>query len=190
MLNTDLRITPVDSSKSRVSWTTPWPDGASWLFVNGIRVAGPFVNGSADRSLRFPLDSSSSAAVEVHDFEEADALADPIEIEPNTRPLIIWRDVADAVRFRIYHRDVGIVTESLIYDKPRRAGQAKHRIICPVQLSGLGGRWHLFRVEAVDENGNESTRESWAYFVTHPADLPDVTVEQGSGAGLYDVTVA
>ena len=187
MLNTDLRVTPVDSSHARVNWTTPWPDGASWVFLNGLAVAGPHVTGLAARTMRL-LMGAVAAAVEVHDFEEADITIPPIGIPPNTRPTLIWRDVVEAVRFRVYHRERG-GAESLVSDIVRTPGQERHRLISPVVLSGIGGRWHLFRVEAVDFYGNESTMESWAYYVTEPASPPGVTVAEGSGAGLYTITV-
>ena len=189
MLNTELRIAQVDSKHVKVDWETPWPDGASWVFVNGKRIAGPHVTGTAERTMRVPLADGLTGAFEVHDFEETDADVDPIEAEPNSRPLLGWRDVPEAVRFRIYHKERNDAEETLIYDRARRPDQEKHHILCPIALSGRGGKWHLLRVEAVDEFGNESTRESWAYFVSEPAAEPGVSVVEGSGSGLYTVTV-
>ena len=40
---------------------------------------------------------------------------------------------------------------------------------CIANEQGRGGRWHSFRVEAVDQFGNESVGEVIAY---HAADLP------------------
>jgi len=189
MLNLAVRLRDLDKTHATVAWTTPWPDGASWVFVNGKRVVGPHVTGTAERSVRIPMgDSSFSVALEVHDFEATDLDLPPVEIEPNTRPILVWKDVADAVRFRIYHKERDAqVAEELIYDRARRTGQTRHHVLCPAVLNGVGGIWHLFRVEAVDPYGNESERDSWAYFVSEPAAEPAVTAYEGSADGLYTV---
>jgi hypothetical protein len=190
MLNENYRITPLDGANCNVSWTTPWPEGASWLFVNGKHARGPYVTGETERTIKIPFALEDTAKLEIHDFPDAETQADPVEVRPNTRPLLIWNAVAEAVRYRIYHRAFGDVGETLIYDKPRIEDAERYEITCPVKLAGRGGIWHFLRVEAVDLYGNESTRQSWTYFVM---DLPPapatVEVAAGSGPGLYTISL-
>lgn len=187
MLNNDYRLTPVDDSACMVSWRSLSPAAASWLFVNGRHAAGPIVSGTMDRSVRINLARAQVAALELHDFADAGIVPQPIIIEPNTRPMLIWRAVEDAGRYRIYHRVFGEPTEKVIFDQPARDGLERYEIACPVRLDGCGGVWHFLHVEAVDVYGNESTREAWAYFVMDlPATIPAINVTAGSAAGLYN----
>lgn len=190
MLNENYRITPLDDRNCNVAWTTPWPEGASWLFVNGKHARGPYVTGEAARTLKIPFALADTAKLEIHDFPDAETLAEPIEIRPNTRPFLIWNAVEEAIRYHIYHRMFGQAQETLIYNKPRIEGLERYEITCPVKLAGRGGVWHFLRVEAVDLYGNESTRQSWTYFVMDLPEAPQtVAVTEGSAPGLYTISL-
>jgi len=190
MLNENYRITPLDAVSCNVSWTTPWPEGASWLFVNGKHARGPYVTGEAARTIKIPFALANTAKLEIHDFPDAETLAEPIEIRPNTRPLLIWNAVEEAIRYRIYHRAFGESQDTLVYDKPAVADVSTYEILCPVKLAGRGGVWHFLRVEAVGVYGNQSTRESWTYFVMDLPEAPQtVAVAEGSAPGLYTISL-
>ncbi len=186
MLNASFRITPRDDRSCDLSWTAPSAESVSWVFIDGAHVLGPFCPGAAERMVKVPLAAGSMAAVEVHDFPDDSVRPEPIHVAPNTRPNLAWNAVPDAARYRIYHRRFGETAEEIVYDRPALQGLERCEIACPMELDGKGGVWHFFRVEAVDEYGNESARQAWVYFVT---DLPGVpahlSVADGATPGTY-----
>jgi hypothetical protein len=183
MLNENVRITPADSANCQLAWTAPAGDWASWVFINGRHVRGPLVTGAPERMVKVPLAAQTIVSLEVHDLPSAEVQVDPVAPQPNTRPTIQWLAVADAVRYRVYHRGYG-QTEERIFDGPAREGLERYEITCPVTL--VAG-WHFFRVEAVSAYGQESTRQAWAYFVMDVPDVPPLLrVTAGSADGLYN----
>mgnify|MGYP006297037157 CR=1 FL=1 len=189
MLNSSFRLTPKDSSRSWLSWEAPGVDWVSWVFANGRHVVGPFYAGQASRSVYIPHPSGTTVAVEIHDLPGDTEPVDPVAVMPNTRPDILWNAVPEAERYRIYHRE-GDGAETLIYDEPAEEGLERHRVTCPVELAGRGGVWHFFRVEAVDNYANESTREAWTYFVMDlPAPAGELVITDGSAPGLFDFEI-
>jgi hypothetical protein len=190
VLNENFRITPRDSANCDLAWTAPTADAASWIFVNGRHVRGPLVFGRTDRMMKIPFALADVARVEIHDLPKASIQAAPTYVQPNTRPTLIWNPVDEAVRYRIYHRQFGQAAEEVIYDKPAMVGLERYEIRCPLTLVGRHDAWHFLRVEAVDQYGNESTRQAWAYFVM---DLPPaparVVIAAGSAPGLYTFTL-
>jgi len=185
VLNEDFRITPRDDRSCDVRWTSPWTDGASWLFINGEHSRGPVYAGTAERVVKIPFALADVVSLEIHDFPDDAVIPDPVEVKPNTRPLIHWNAVPDAVRYRVYHRRRG-EAESVVYDRAAKEGLDRYEIICPIELEGRNGVWHFFRVEAVDEYGNESTRQAWAYFVMDLPPVPEhLSVADGASPGTY-----
>jgi hypothetical protein len=172
MLVDNFRITPRDDASCNLAWTSIWPNGASWVFVNGKHAAGPLATGTADRMVKISFSLGNVARIEIHNFPDDSVQPDPIQVEPNTRPVLSWNPVEEAIRYRVYHRKRGDAVETVIYDKPALQGLERCEATCPV----LPGGWHFLRVEAVDQYGNESTRQSWTFFVM---DLPSVP-------GTYD----
>lgn len=190
MLNENFRLSPIDARRANIAWTAPTADAVSWIFIDGKWTLGPLFLATTDRMVPIRLASDQVATIEVHDFDDGSIQAAPIVTEPNTRPTILWNPVGSAVRYRIYHRQFGDTVEEIIYDKPALQGLTQYQITCPVELDGTGGKWHFFRVEAVDLYGHESTRQSWAFFVMDlPAAPPKVTVTEGSGPGLYNLSL-
>ena len=191
MLNEAYRITARDPFTSDVRWTAPAAGSVSWVFVNGTHFLGPMFFDTAERSVRIPFRPDEVMKVEIHDFDDDRVTAEPIEVKPNTRPLLIWNAVPEAKRFRTYHRPAGQITETVIYDRPVMEGIERYEITCPVKLEGTGGVWHFLRVEAVDEFGNESTRKSWTYFVMDLPEAPEgLKVTEGAAPGTYNFEVS
>lgn len=140
--------------------------------------------------MKVPLPVGKTKAIEIHDFEDETTVPDAVEVQPNTTPQVLWNAVADAVRYRVYHRKAGEATERLIYDKAVLEGITRYVIDCPIHLEGTGGVWHLFRVEAVDEYGNESVRQYWAYFaMALPKEPAGLQVVAGSVSGSYSIEI-
>jgi len=187
MLVENFRITPRDDASCNLAWTSLWPNGVSWVFVNGKHAAGPVVTGTAEKMVKIAFALGNVARIEIHDFPDDAVRPDPIQAEPNTRPTLSWNPVEEATRYRIYHRKRGEAAETLIYDKPALQGLDRCEVVCPILLDGRGGVWHFLRVEAVDEYGNESTRQSWTYFVMDLPPVPErVSVTEGVVPGTYD----
>ncbi len=188
-MNESYRLTPKDSAESWVSWDAPSAHWVSWVFVNGKHVVGPFYAGEVSRSVRIPHPAGGTVAVEIHDVPSDSESVDPVAVVPNTRPDLIWNAVEGAVRYRIYHRVKGGV-ETKIHDQAAEEGVDRYRISCPIQLTGKGGVWHFFRIEAVDNYANESTRDAWTYFVFDLPEVPEtLVITDGSTSGLFDFDI-
>lgn len=187
VLSADIRITPRPDGRCTVRWTSD-PAAVSWLFVDGSRIIGPHAPGVAEREAIIRLAVKETAAIELHDVSDTSEPVAATYSRHNTRPMLHWLTVPGIYRYRIYHRQAG-GSESMLMDKRYTNPPTRLSMLCPVELYGQGGVWHFLRVETVDEYGNESTRQSWRYFVTEPpARVSNVTVTAGSGAGLYNIS--
>jgi len=190
MLNFDFRITPKSSRRAELHWLAPSADHVSWVFVDGRHIQGPMFFGTIDRTLDIPFKTDDVIKIEIHDILDFEEPMDPVFERPNTRPIIRWVSIPTAVRYKIYHKE-GTGPEKVIHDEPGLEGVERNEVKSPISLEGRGGVWHFFRVEAVDQFGNESTRLLWRLFVTDvPATVDAVSVTVGSGAGLYDITLS
>lgn len=193
MLNEDVRVAPIDDDEALATWENPAAFGASWVFANGEWEAGPIVPGLVEfapqREVDVRFDVNASVALEIHDKPDNLQVVQAVEAKPNVRPVLIWNGVPEAVLYRIFHRAFGGVAERLIYEDAGAPDVVIQKIDCPERLDGVGGRWHFLRVEAVDEFGNESQRESWAFFVMEPPAVPEIEIEAGSGPGLYTLII-
>jgi hypothetical protein len=56
---------------------------------------------------------------------------------------------------------------------------------CPIKLEGKNGRWHSFRVEAVDQFGNESVNEIVPYFAVDLLPVPNLIISRHIETGLF-----
>lgn len=105
-----------------------------------------------------------------------------------TRPVLRFSTVPGAARYCIYHRpENGEETRLAEIDAADFPG-AWGEFACEENLDGraIAGRWHFFRVEAVNEYGVESRRQSWAWRAMDTSPAPAVTVTRGSAPGRYN----
>ena len=189
MLNDDYRITQLDSRRCRLHWTAANTDDVSWVFANGRKIVGPLIVDTSERIVRIPFAVDDVLCLEIHDVPQDQPPAVTTQIEPNTQPLLIWAPLAEAVRYRIYHRTEG-TAEHCIYDRPARNNGDLCQVQCPILLAGTGGVWHFLRVEAVDQYGNESTRQSWRFYATDAPGAPsDLSVVEGTVPGTFTFTI-
>ena len=189
MLNNNYRLTQLDSRRCRLHWTAPNADDVSWVFANGHKVAGPLIIDSSQRSVRISFAVDDILSLEIHDMPQDQPPAVATQIEPDTQPLLIWAPLAEAVRYRIYHHTDG-VAEHCIYNRPVRNTGDLCQVLCPISLAGTGGVWHFLRVEAVDQYGNESTRQSWRFYATDvPAAPSDLSVVEGAIPDTFTFTI-
>lgn len=181
MINTTGRITPRNSLWCDLHWQVADSGSVSWIIINGgEKVFGPLLMDTLQRSVGIPFTVDDVLVIEVHDLP-IEQIAEPIHIPPNTRPTLRWNPVEAAVRYRIYHQS-GEAAETRIYDGLANITETK----CPVELTGINGVWQFLRVEAVDQYGNESTRQTWRFYA---CDLPEspamLTVTDGGSPGTF-----
>ena len=187
MLNKNFRITPLDFLRCNIGWTCPWANGSSWLFINGKHALGPVLMDTSERVVPVSWSANAITALEIHDFPEVSVVPEAIEIPPNTQPMIQWRSVEQATRYRLYHRSFDAANETLLLELPARAGIEDYQITCPVPLAA---GWHFFHVEAMDVYGNESVRHAWNYFVWDlPKATPSLVVAAGDVPGTYNFSL-
>ena len=167
MLVENVVIRPHNEQEVSVSWTSEDASYWSWIFVNGQLSIGPFMAEARDRVISIKFPAGTTAIIEIHDFSD-ETVPQSINEPPLIRPTIQWNAVPTAVMYRIYHTifDTGTL-ESMIAEIPPY--MERMSIECPIQLEGRGGRWHSFRIEAVDQFGNESLGDVIPH---HAADLP------------------
>ena len=69
-------------------------------------------------------------------------------------------------------------------------GITKYVINAPEELNGKGGMWHFFRCESVDQFGNQSLRELWAYWVMDtPEAIKELQITDGATPGTFNFTI-
>ncbi len=188
MINENFTISMKAASSAFVNWEAPGADYVSFLFMNGVKQFGPMFFDDAIRNAAIGFTRSMDRAIEIHDFPALAGDIMAVEIRENNRPIIKWRTIEAATRYRVYHTPFG-GSESLIYDQPvpDLEGTDQVRIKSPINL--VEG-WHLFRVESVDVFGNESTHIIWPYQVFRlPEPVNTLTIANGSGLNLFDITI-
>jgi len=187
MIIENVLIRPFNEQEVLVSWTSREASCWSWVFVNGLFSMGPFMAETKDRAIRIKFPVGTTAVIEVHDFPD-ETVPQSINEPPLTRPTILWNSVPTAVMYRIYHTifDMGTL-ESMIAEVPPYTERMSME--CPIPLEGRGGRWHSFRIEAVDQYGNESVGEVIPH---HAADLPGpprLAISRDTQSGLLSFRI-
>ncbi len=172
-----------------VLWTSESTDAWSWIFVNGKRTLGPYMAETKNRSVTIPVPTEGTFIVEVHDFDDGETVPDSIEQRPLVKPLIAWNSVKTAVAYHVYHTifDTGSI-ESLLLEVPPM-GMERMEIDCPVSLEGRNGSWHSFRVESVDQFGNESENEVVPHFAVDLPLVPSLTISRDTETGLLSFRI-
>lgn len=183
MLANNVLIRPQSNGNVTISWTSESPEVLSWIFINGVFSVGPFMAETTDRAVTLPVPTNKTFVVEVHDFGEVETVPAAIEQKPLIQPQISWNCVETAAAYRIYHTifDTGSI-ESLLLQVPPM-GLDRMEIDCPTTLEGRGGRWHSFRVEAVDQFGNESQNEVVAHLAADLPHIPNLSISRNVESG-------
>jgi hypothetical protein len=156
----------------------------SWIFINGQFAFGPFMAETKERSVELTVPLHVTCKIDGHDFIGGDEVPASIEEPPLVTPTIAWNKVDAATLYRIYHTifDTGSI-ESRLIDIPATPME-RIEIDCPIKLEGKGGRWHSFRVESVDQFGNESLSEIIPHFAVDLPPPPEFTVSRDTVSGL------
>jgi hypothetical protein len=171
--------------------------------VNGKLLAGPYMADTKERSVSVPISTEGTFVVEVHDFED-ETVPNAISETPLVRPQIAWNSVENAAAYRVYletgdgRPEAGGSITSLVTEIPARyapqlsglmSPASRLSIDCPVKLEGRNGRWHSFRVESVDQFGNESENEVTKYFAADLLPSPELSISRDTMTGLYSFRI-
>jgi len=149
--------------------------GDGYVSVDGILRAGPETDG-AD----IPFAPDRVIPLEVHDAD-----VPQYHMTPETHPLIRWRTVSTAARYRIYHKAPGGASLGLIYETIHDATIDPYAERVRVECAE---GWHAFEVRAVDSSLNEATITTWYIYVFDLPELPSDMEISGTG-GSFDITL-
>jgi hypothetical protein len=188
MLINEVLIRPEGTGNVNVSWTSDDETTRSWIFVSGKLIVGPFMAGTKERSIVVPVPRDKTFKIEVHDFDD-DTVPHAIEEPPMIKPLIAWNGVESAVCYRIYHTifDTGSIESLLVQVPPLSMDRIE--IDCPRTLEGRGGLWHLFRVESVNQFGNESESHRLPSFAADLPTPPQLSISRNTETGLLNFRI-
>ena len=163
-----------------IRWDTAVDSNPKWVYVDGERVSTTPTDdadtGESYVSVR--VSSDRTAAIDV--------LSDTIEPGTNTAvptylPIINWKSSIDAYRYYIYIDD--ILVRAIVADANKYLNKYQ-------TVAHLSDGWHYLVVQARDIEGNtEDSVVKWFEVRTPGAPVEDITVTNGSGAGLYDITI-
>lgn len=185
MLNQNYNITSYDGNQAILNWSSANADDVSYIFVNGVLIAGNVEFSQAERFILIPFQSSKCIVVEIHDFDTPQDSVLPITVPSNKIPLIGWESVADAVKYKIYANNKLLMTVL-----QQNSVQSYKKAIITPEFYGKVWTWHTFTVTSVDQYGNESVLKYFPYFIYDlPPIVQQIEVTNGSGAGLYNFTI-
>ena len=184
MIIENVLIRPQGLSEVAISWESASETTRSYLFINGAFIVGPFIADARGRTIVLPVPVDKTFKIEVHDVEDDEEIPAAIEEVPLVKPVIAWNAVESAVCYKIYHTifDTGSI-ESLLLQVPPMS-MDRLEIDCPRKLEGKSGRWHYFRVETVDQFGNESVSEIVPYHAADLPPVPDLMISRDTQSGL------
>ena len=189
MLIENVLIRPQGTREVAISWESANDTTRSYIFINGAFAVGPFMADARGRTVVFPVPIDKTFKIEVHDVDGDEETPASIEETPLVKPVIAWNAVESAVCYKIYHTifDTGSI-ESLLLQVPPMSSE-RLEVDCPRKLEGKGGRWHYFRVETVDQFGNESVSEIVPYFAADLPPLPTLTISRNTISGLLSFRI-
>jgi hypothetical protein len=136
-----------------------------------------------------PIPTDKTYKIEVLDVTDDETIPYSFEEPPLVQPLLSWNTVEQAVTYKIYHTifDTGSI-ESLLVTIPARV-IGRIEIDCPIKLEGKNGRWHSFRVESVDQFGNESVSEMIPYFAADLPPVPNLRISRNIETRLFSFRI-
>jgi hypothetical protein len=189
MLLENILIRPQGTREVSISWTSQTAEARSFVFINSKLVVGSYRAETINRSIVLPVTTEKTYKIEVFDVTEDETIPYSIEESPLVQPLISWNAVENAVAYKIYHTifDTGSI-ESLLVTIPARL-TGRMEMECPIKLEGKNGRWHSFRVEAVDQFGNESVNEIVPFFAADLLTVPNLMISRNIETGLFSFRI-
>jgi len=185
-------IRPEGLRNVHISWTSDDEKAISWVFINGRLVFGPLMTETKERSIVLSIPHEGTFKIEVHDSFDHNVVPASFEEPPLVAPTIAWSKVEAATFYRIYHTIYNTGTsatgtiEYKLIDIPAMP-MDRIEIDCPVKLEGRS--WHLFRIEAVDQFGNESESHRLAFFAADFPMPPQLSISRNTETGLLNFRI-
>jgi len=157
------------------------------IFKDGILFLGPFLDADSSRSLSVPWPLNDPISWEVHE-ENSDGSFSSSVIFPDLRPNLQWKTIPNAIFYNIFHKEGDGGTEEKLETVPPVTDSDIQEFQTRQALNGVGGVWHFFRVEAVDEDNAESISLDFPVFIRdQPVQPSDISV--AGGAGTFTITL-
>jgi len=188
MLIETFNVVKLSETYWQVDWTATDLTKTCWLFANGLLVGKYFDGTTYERSAEVSVERDRMVFLEIHEAVGDDPETTPDETEPvasittyGLQPYVLrWDRVSDAVYYRIYHREAE-GSESTLTRVYQDNVTEVYEYTLP-ELNDIGGVWHHFRVESVNEWELASEREQWHFFAYGLPPQPEsVTVNGGGG---------
>jgi hypothetical protein len=185
----NILIRPQGTREVSISWTSQTNDARSFVFINSKLVVGAYRAETINRSIVLPVPTDKTYTIEVHDVTDDETIPYSFEEPPLVQPHLSWNAAENAVAYKIYHTifDTGSI-ESLLVTIPARS-TGRIEIDCPVTLEGKNGRWHYFRIETIDQYGNESVNEIVPFFAVDLPTVPNMTISRNIETGLFSFRI-
>jgi hypothetical protein len=189
MLLENILVRPQGTREVSISWTSRTAETRSFVFINSKLIVGSYRAETINRSIVLPVPKEKTYKIEVCDLDEDETIPYSLEEPPFVQPLLSWNAVENAAAYHIYHTifDTGSIESLLIKIPARLTGRIE--INCPIKLEGRNGRWHYFRVETVDQYGNESVNEIVPYFAADLPTIPDLIISRNIETGLLSFRI-
>jgi len=157
------------------------------IFKDGVLFQGPFLDADSSRSLSVPWTLDDPITWEIHEENDDGSFSSEV-IFPDLRPNLQWKSVDDSIFYNIYHKEGSGGTEAKLQTVPPNTDTDIQEFQVQQALNGVGGVWHFFRVESVDEEFAESISQTFAVFVRDQPIKPSDIVVTGA-AGVFTVTL-
>jgi hypothetical protein len=184
-LITNYTIEKISDTLIRVSWNATDLLKNCWLYMNGILITQLYDTTTLTRTYDISVEKKSSYVIEIQEALLTEPIVSINAITPKSYDLK-WDKVTNAKSYKIYYRKANnaekMIKEIIVVDNT-------FYYVYPIpSLSGIGGIWHHFHVESIDEWGNSSVTKEWHYFVYGLPNIPQ-SVKVSGGSGLFNITV-
>jgi len=169
-----------NSYSLEVRWETAVDTNPKWIYVDGERVSTTPTSDAAtgESFVSVRVSSDRTAAIDVlSDTSEPGTLT----AVPDYLPIINWKSSTDAFRYYIYID--GELLRVILADANKYLNKYQ-------TVTQLYDGWHYLVVQARDNVGNtENSVAKWFRVYTPGDPVTDITVANGSGSGLFDITI-
>jgi len=173
----EFTVERLDKNYIRVTWDNTASD-TDWVYLNGVKSSSTPVIGSSESYIKARLDSDRTAEIQVINNDTEPGTP---SVVPGYLPVINWKSSISAYRYLIYID--GVLVRTLVADSTKYSNKWQ-------TTQYLSDGWHYLRVVARDKAGNtENSRNKWFRVWVPGTPVSSIAVSEGTGAGLYDITL-
>jgi len=173
----DFTVERLDKNYIRITWDNTAGD-TDWVYLDGVRVSSTPTIGASQSYVKARLDSDRTGEIQVINNDTEPGTPSVI---PGYLPIINWKSAISAYRYLIYID--GTLVRTIVADSTKYANKWQ-------TTKYLADGWHYLTVLARDKAGNsEVSKTQWFRVWTPGEPVSSLTISEGSGAGLYDITL-